>query len=153
MEASDASEVLHISKERVRDVLQTRAAQSPENGPPHREDAERRLGDTDANRVHRGSPNSATNRETRFDNSFLQKTVIPIRRAFVRFRECRWGFQRVDGVHEPVGEPIARRNNRGFFRQTSRVSAIVIQKRRVEGGRVILEVYPTNRANNDTIRS
>lgn len=63
-------------------------------------------------------------------------------------------FERVHGLHEPVGEPLARRNNRGFFRQTSRVSAIVIQKRVVEEGRVRCErkVYPTNRANEDTIR-
>lgn len=63
-------------------------------------------------------------------------------------------FNLVNGPQEAVGEPIARRNNRGFFRKTSRVSAIVIQKRRVDGGHVVCErkVYPTNRANADTIR-
>lgn len=70
------------------------------------------------------------------------------------YGDLEFQFQRVDGIHEPIGEPIARRNNRGFFRQTSRVSAIVIQNRRVDGGRVMLErkVYPTNRANDDTVR-
>lgn len=60
----------------------------------------------------------------------------------------------VAGPQAPVGEPIPRRNNRGFFRQTSRVSAIVIQRRVVEGENVRCErkVYPTNRANADTIR-
>jgi hypothetical protein len=55
---------------------------------------------------------------------------------------------------QPVGEPTTRRNNRGFFRHTSRVSAIVIQRRAVEAGRVksYQTVYPTNRANADTIR-
>lgn len=63
-------------------------------------------------------------------------------------------FNHVNGPQEAVGEPIARRNNRGFFRQTSRVSAIVIQKRRLEDGCVVCErkVYPTNRGNDDTIR-
>lgn len=63
-------------------------------------------------------------------------------------------FKRVKGPQEEVGEPIPSRNNRGFFRKTSRVSAVVFQKRRLEAGRVILErkVYPTNRANADTIR-
>jgi hypothetical protein len=63
-------------------------------------------------------------------------------------------FKLVNGPQEAVGGPIARRSNRGFFRKTSRVSAVVIQRRRVEGGRVECErkVYPTNRANADTIR-
>lgn len=63
-------------------------------------------------------------------------------------------FRPVSGPSQPVGELIARRNNRGFFRQTSRVSAIVIQKRMVEGEQVKCsrKVYPTNRANADTIR-
>jgi hypothetical protein len=70
------------------------------------------------------------------------------------YGDLEFRFQPVHGLREPVGEPVARRNNRGFFRQTSRVSAIVIQKRRVDGGRVIFErkAYPTNRANDDTIR-
>jgi hypothetical protein len=51
-------------------------------------------------------------------------------------------------------ELSAQRNNRGFFRQTSRVSAVVIHKRVVENLTVRSEwrVYPTNRANPDTIR-
>jgi hypothetical protein len=55
---------------------------------------------------------------------------------------------------DPVPEPTARRNNRGFFRQTSRVSAVVIHKRVVEHPTVRSEwrVYPTNRANPDTIQ-
>lgn len=63
-------------------------------------------------------------------------------------------FKPVAGPQEPVGDPIEKRNNRGFFRQTSRVSAIVIQRRVVEGERVRCQrkVYPTNRANADTIR-
>jgi hypothetical protein len=63
-------------------------------------------------------------------------------------------FKPVARPDEPIGEPEQRRNNRGFFRRTSRVSAIVIQRRVVVGGRVRYErkVYPTNRANDDTIR-
>jgi hypothetical protein len=55
---------------------------------------------------------------------------------------------------EKVGEPTARRNNQGFFRDTSRASAIVMHKRVAEGGEVKSEwrVYPTNRANEDTIQ-
>jgi len=63
-------------------------------------------------------------------------------------------FPRVKGPEEAVGEEKIRRNNRGFLLHTSRVSAIVIQKRKVEGGEVKNEwyVYPTNRADADTIR-
>jgi hypothetical protein len=63
-------------------------------------------------------------------------------------------FPRVKSPGEAVGEMSARRNNRGFLLHTSRVSAIVIQKRKVEDGKVENEwqVYPTNRANADTIR-
>ena len=63
-------------------------------------------------------------------------------------------FRPVSGPSQPVGEPTTRRNDRGFFRLTSRVSAIVIQKRMVEAGQVKSDrkVYPTNRANADTIR-
>jgi len=63
-------------------------------------------------------------------------------------------FKPVKSPQEEVGELIPSRNNRGFFRKTSRVSAIVFQRRRLEAGRVVLErkVYPTNRANADTIR-
>jgi len=51
-------------------------------------------------------------------------------------------------------ETALKSNNRGFFRETSRVSVIVIQKRTVQNGQVKCNrtVYPTNRANADTIR-
>lgn len=60
----------------------------------------------------------------------------------------------LDGPQQSVGEPTALRNNNGFFRKTSRVSAIVIQKRHVVDRKVVLQrsVYPTNRGNADTIR-
>ncbi len=63
-------------------------------------------------------------------------------------------FSRVKGPDEPVGETKWRRNNRGFLLHTSRVSAVVIQKRNVENGQVKIErrVYPTNRADADTVR-
>jgi hypothetical protein len=55
---------------------------------------------------------------------------------------------------EPPEELNALRNNRGFFRQTSRVSAVVIHKRVVENSTVRSEwkIYPTNRVDPDTIR-
>jgi hypothetical protein len=54
----------------------------------------------------------------------------------------------------PLEQVSARRNNRGLFRQTSRVSAVVVHKRHVEDAIVSNEwqVYPTNRADADTIR-
>ena len=54
----------------------------------------------------------------------------------------------------PMGEPTLRRNGRGLFRLTSRVSAVVIHRRRVEedGIRNEWQLFPTNRANADTIR-
>jgi hypothetical protein len=57
----------------------------------------------------------------------------------------------VDGE---VGNPIQTRKSNGFFRNTSRVSAIVVQTRRVVDGNVVLvrKVYPTNRGIPDTIR-
>ncbi len=63
-------------------------------------------------------------------------------------------FGAVKGPGEEVGDITARRNNRGFFRQTSRVSAIVIHRRTVEKRQVKdrWQVYPTNRANADTLR-
>lgn len=63
-------------------------------------------------------------------------------------------FPRVSGPSEPVGEMTDRRNNRGFLLHTSRVSAVVILRRSVENGEVknSWRVYPTNRANSDTIR-
>jgi hypothetical protein len=62
-------------------------------------------------------------------------------------------FPRIRGPQEAVGELSTRRNSRGFFGKTSRVSAVVIQKRKVEDAQVKNEwqVYPTNRANDDTI--
>jgi hypothetical protein len=64
------------------------------------------------------------------------------------------GFPQVSGPGEPVGEMITRRNERGFFGLTARVSATVIHKRVIENGRIMSswQVYPTNRANVDTIR-
>ena len=55
---------------------------------------------------------------------------------------------------EPLGGLSARGNDRGFFRQTSRVSAVVIHKRAIQNSTVrgAWSVYPTNRANADTIR-
>jgi hypothetical protein len=63
-------------------------------------------------------------------------------------------FQRVAGPHEPVGPVEQSRNNRGFLLHTSRVSAVVIQNRQVQDGEVKnrWRVYPTNRADADTIR-
>jgi hypothetical protein len=61
-------------------------------------------------------------------------------------------FAPVNGPSEPVGEAIESRNKRGFLLHTSRVSAVVIQKRKE--GKVMNDwyVYPTNRLNSDTIR-
>lgn len=63
-------------------------------------------------------------------------------------------FSAVSKPGEDIGKITARRNNRGFFRQTSRVSAIVIHRRIVEKGQIKnrWQVYPTNRADADTIR-
>lgn len=63
-------------------------------------------------------------------------------------------FPPVKSRGEKVGEPTVRRNNRGFFRDTSRVSAVVTHKRVVREGKVNSQwrVYPTNRANEDTIQ-
>ncbi|HEY2364430.1 MAG TPA: hypothetical protein VGK36_25165, partial [Candidatus Angelobacter sp.] len=54
----------------------------------------------------------------------------------------------------PVEEISASRDKNGFFGQTSRVSAVVIHKRVVESSTVTngWRVYPTNRADADTIR-
>jgi len=64
------------------------------------------------------------------------------------------GFPQVSNPGEPVGEMITRRNERGFFGLTARVSAIVIHKRVINDSRIMSswQVYPTNRANADTIR-
>jgi hypothetical protein len=63
-------------------------------------------------------------------------------------------FAPVGGPSEPVGDTIESRNRRGFLLHTSRVSAVVIQKRKVEQGKVMNDwsVYPTNRLDSDTIR-
>ncbi|MGA2605963.1 MAG: hypothetical protein ABSD89_05960 [Halobacteriota archaeon] len=63
-------------------------------------------------------------------------------------------FPPVSGPGEPVREMTTKSNERGFFGQTSRVSAIVIHKRMMEDGQIkgSWQVYPTNRANADTIR-
>ena len=63
-------------------------------------------------------------------------------------------FPPVRGPGEPVGELTVKSNERGFFGQTARVSAVVIQKRTVGAAQIksSWEVYPTNRANPDTIR-
>ena len=55
---------------------------------------------------------------------------------------------------QPIGPPIPYRNGRGLFAKTSRVSAVLFHRRFVEGGTVKedWQVYPTNRANADTIR-
>ncbi len=63
-------------------------------------------------------------------------------------------FAPVKSAGEEVGEPKVKRNNQGFFRDTSRASAIVMHKRASEKGEVKNEwkVYPTNRADDDTIQ-
>jgi hypothetical protein len=63
-------------------------------------------------------------------------------------------FAPVSGPSKPVGEAIESRNKRGFLLHTSRVSAVVIQKRTVEDEKVRNDwyVYPTNRIKSDTIR-
>jgi hypothetical protein len=54
----------------------------------------------------------------------------------------------------PLGEVTASRDHRGIFALTSRISAVVIHERRVDGSNVTSEwkVYPTDRANSNTIR-
>lgn len=63
-------------------------------------------------------------------------------------------FPMVNSPAERVGDAELRRNKRGFLLRTSRVSAVVIHTRTIEDGRVNSRwrVYPTNRANPDTIR-
>ena len=50
---------------------------------------------------------------------------------------------------EPLGEATAHRDHQGIFALTSRISAVVIHERRVEGSNVqgAWKVYPTDRAN------
>ena len=54
----------------------------------------------------------------------------------------------------PLGEMTASRDHRGVFALTSRISAVIIHKRHIDGSNVRNEwkVYPTDRANADTIR-
>lgn len=63
-------------------------------------------------------------------------------------------FPRVQEPGGDVAEGTQTRNNRGFFGRTSRVSAVIIQRRKTNGTEIANEwnVYPTNRANADTIR-
>lgn len=54
----------------------------------------------------------------------------------------------------PLEEVTASRDHQGIFALTSRISAVVIHERHVDGSNVRSEwkVYPTDRANSDTIR-
>ena len=54
----------------------------------------------------------------------------------------------------PLGELTASRDHRGIFALTSRISAVIIHERHFDGSNVGNEwkVYPTDRANSDTIR-
>jgi hypothetical protein len=53
-----------------------------------------------------------------------------------------------------LGEATASRDHRGIFALTSRISAVVIHERQFDGSNARNErkVYPTDRANPDTIR-
>lgn len=63
-------------------------------------------------------------------------------------------FPPASGSGESVGELVMTNNECGFFGMTSRVSAVVIHTRVFEPGQIksSWQVYPTNRANPDTIR-
>lgn len=54
----------------------------------------------------------------------------------------------------PIGEPTLFRNGRGFFGKSSRVSAVVFHTRKLDQGKIEnrWRVFPTNRANDDTIQ-
>jgi len=54
----------------------------------------------------------------------------------------------------PLGEITASRDHRGIFALTSRISAVIIHERHIDGSDVRNEwkVYPTDRANADTMR-
>lgn len=54
----------------------------------------------------------------------------------------------------PIGEPTLFRNGRGFFGKSSRVSAVIFHTRHLSEGKIEnrWRVFPTNRANEDTIR-
>jgi hypothetical protein len=61
---------------------------------------------------------------------------------------------RVNSPGEAVGQESWRRSRNGFLLQTSRVSAVVFQRRELKDGssKIARQVYPTNRADTDTIR-
>jgi hypothetical protein len=63
-------------------------------------------------------------------------------------------FAPVSGPSEPVREMTLKSNERGFFGLTARVSAVAIHTRTVKDAEIqsSWHVYPTNRANSDTIR-
>ena len=63
-------------------------------------------------------------------------------------------FPPVSSPSEPVGETTVKSNERGFFGLTARVSVVVIHTRTLKEGEIksSWQVYPTNRANSDTIR-
>jgi hypothetical protein len=63
-------------------------------------------------------------------------------------------FPRVDSPGQAVGQENWRRSRNGFLLQTSRVSAVVFQRRELKDGssKIARQVYPTNRADADTIR-
>ncbi|MBZ5505153.1 MAG: hypothetical protein LAO78_06680 [Acidobacteriia bacterium] len=63
-------------------------------------------------------------------------------------------FPPTSGSGESMGQLTAKNNECGFFGMTSRVSAVVIHTRVFEPGQIksSWQVYPTNRANPDTIR-
>lgn len=63
-------------------------------------------------------------------------------------------FPRVDSPGQAVGQENWRRSRNGFLLQTSRVSAVVFQRREIKDGssKIARQVYPTNRADADTIR-
>jgi hypothetical protein len=63
-------------------------------------------------------------------------------------------FPRVNSPGEAVGQENWRRSRNGFLLQTSRVSAVVFQRRELKDGssKIVRQVYPTNRGDADTIR-
>jgi hypothetical protein len=63
-------------------------------------------------------------------------------------------FSRVNSPGEAVGQENWRRSRNGFLLHTSRVSAVVFQRRELKDGsfKIARQVYPTNRADADTIR-
>jgi hypothetical protein len=63
-------------------------------------------------------------------------------------------FPRVKSPGQAVGQENWRRSRNGFLLHTSRVSAVVFQRRELKDGslKITRKVYPTNRADADTIR-